>query len=66
MRRVINSTYVSLDGLIELLDRWHFGYLDDASDLLFREGNTAKMTLVDPKALPSGVVILADRPEVGR
>ena len=36
MRRVINSTYVSLDGRIELLDRWHFGYLDDASDLLFR------------------------------
>ena len=32
MRRVINSTYVSLDGLIELLDHWHFDYLDDASN----------------------------------
>ena len=32
MRRIINSTYVSLDSLIELLDRWHFDYLDDASN----------------------------------
>jgi len=31
MRRIINSTYVSLDGLIELLDRWQFDYLDDAT-----------------------------------
>jgi dihydrofolate reductase len=31
MRRIINSTYVSLDGLIELLERWHFEYLDEAS-----------------------------------
>jgi Uri superfamily endonuclease len=32
MRRIINSTDVSLDGLIELLERWHFDYLDDASN----------------------------------
>jgi dihydrofolate reductase len=32
MRRIINSTYVSLDGLIEHLERWHFDYLDDASN----------------------------------
>jgi dihydrofolate reductase len=32
MRRIISSTYVSLDGLIELLERWHFDYLDDATN----------------------------------
>lgn len=32
MRRIINSTYVSLDGLIELLDRWHFESLNDATN----------------------------------
>jgi dihydrofolate reductase len=32
MRRVVNSTYVSLDGLIEHLERWHFDYLDDDSN----------------------------------
>jgi dihydrofolate reductase len=41
MRRIINSTYVSLDGLIEHLERWHFDYIDDeatafTSELLAR------------------------------
>jgi two-component system, OmpR family, KDP operon response regulator KdpE len=31
MRRIINSTYVSLDGLIEQLDRWHSEYHDDSA-----------------------------------
>lgn len=26
MRRIVNSTYVSLDGVIEHLERWHFDY----------------------------------------
>ena len=29
MRRVVNSTYVSLDGVIEHLEGWHFDYFDD-------------------------------------
>lgn len=29
MRRVVNSTFISLDGLIEHLDRWHFDFVDD-------------------------------------
>jgi dihydrofolate reductase len=32
MRRIINSTYVTLDGLIEHLERWHFEYMDDDAD----------------------------------
>jgi dihydrofolate reductase len=29
MRRIVNSTYVSLDGVIEHLEKWHFDYVDD-------------------------------------
>jgi dihydrofolate reductase len=29
MRRIINSTYVSLDGVTQHLERWHFEYIDD-------------------------------------
>jgi dihydrofolate reductase len=29
MRRVINSTFVSLDGAINHMERWHFDYIDD-------------------------------------
>ena len=32
MRRIINSTYVSLDGVIEHPEQWQFDYLDDASN----------------------------------
>jgi len=28
-RRIINSTSVSLDGVIELMEHWHFDYVDD-------------------------------------
>jgi dihydrofolate reductase len=37
MRRIVNSTYVSLDGLIEHLERWHFDYIDDDSDAFTSE-----------------------------
>ena len=29
MRRIVNSTFVSLDGVINHMDRWHFDYVDD-------------------------------------
>jgi dihydrofolate reductase len=32
MRHLINSTYVTLDGLIGDLERWHFGYMDAAAE----------------------------------
>jgi RibD C-terminal domain len=32
MRRIINSTYVSLDGVIEHPEQWQFDYLDDATN----------------------------------
>jgi dihydrofolate reductase len=32
MRHLINSTYVTLDGLIGDLERWHFGYMDAVAE----------------------------------
>jgi dihydrofolate reductase len=29
MRRIVNSTFVSLDGVMNHMDRWHFDYIDD-------------------------------------
>jgi dihydrofolate reductase len=37
MRRIINSTYVTLDGLIEHLERWHFDYIDDDANAFTSE-----------------------------
>jgi dihydrofolate reductase len=37
MRRIVNSTYVSLDGVIEHLEKWHFDYLDEDANALVRD-----------------------------
>jgi len=37
MRRVINYTNMSLDGVIELMERWHFDYVDGETDALVSE-----------------------------
>jgi dihydrofolate reductase len=37
LRRIINSTFVSLDGVIEHLERWHFEYHDDESRAIAAE-----------------------------
>jgi dihydrofolate reductase len=29
MRRIVNSTFVSLDGVINQMDQWHFDFIDD-------------------------------------
>ena len=29
MRRIVSQTHMSLDGLIELMEQWHFDYFDD-------------------------------------
>lgn len=29
MRRIVSMAYMSLDGLIELMEHWHFDYIDD-------------------------------------
>ena len=32
MRSIVNSTFVSLDGVINHMDKWHFDYVDSESD----------------------------------
>ncbi|NEE02518.1 dihydrofolate reductase family protein [Phytoactinopolyspora halotolerans] len=34
MAKVVNSTFVSLDGVVNHMDKWHFDYLSDESDQL--------------------------------
>ena len=34
MRRIRNSHDMSLDGLIELIEAWHFDYIDDELAML--------------------------------
>ena len=34
MRRIVNSTFVSLDGVINHMDRWHFDFIDDEMEAL--------------------------------
>jgi len=46
MQPVINSTFVSLDGVINHMDRWHFEYADDESGALALEQLTAADTLL--------------------
>jgi dihydrofolate reductase len=29
MRKILNSTFISLDGVINHMDRWHFDFIDD-------------------------------------
>jgi dihydrofolate reductase len=37
MGRIVNSTFVSLDGVINHMDRWHFDFVDDESDAIALE-----------------------------
>jgi len=37
MRTISNSTFVSLDGVVNHMDKWHFDYIDEESDALALE-----------------------------
>jgi dihydrofolate reductase len=34
MRRLVNSTFVSLDGVVNHMDRWHFEFIDDDTEAI--------------------------------
>lgn len=34
MGKIVNSTFVSLDGVINHMDRWHFDFVDDESNAI--------------------------------
>jgi RibD C-terminal domain len=51
MRRMVNSTYVSLDGVIEHLEKWHFDYLDeDAHALIWDQLSASDAVLMGRKS----------------
>ena len=37
MRKIVNSTFVSLDGVVNHMEKWHFDYVDSESDALALE-----------------------------
>ncbi|WP_327635987.1 dihydrofolate reductase family protein [Kribbella sp. NBC_00482] len=37
MRKIINSTFVTLDGVVNHMDKWHFDFVDADSDALALE-----------------------------
>lgn len=46
MGRVINSTFVSLDGVVNHMDKWHFDYVDDETGAIAMEQLTAAESLL--------------------
>jgi hypothetical protein len=66
VRRIVNSTYVSLDGVIENdeLRLWVHPFLvghATPNDLLFRRSSGAMFELADTVPLTSGIVVLTYR-----
>jgi dihydrofolate reductase len=48
MGKIVNSTFISLDGVINHMDRWHFDFVDSESDAI------ALQQLEDSEALLMG------------
>ena len=51
MRRIVNSTFVSLDGVINHMDRWHFGFIDDELEALALDQMRALFVALFPRGL---------------
>ena len=60
MRKVIAAEFLSLDGVMESPDQWHFPYFDDEMGRAIEEGFTAL------DALLMGRVILTAAPTIRR
>jgi dihydrofolate reductase len=37
MRKIVNSTFISLDGIVNHMDRWHFDFIDSESEAIAME-----------------------------
>jgi len=62
MQPIINSTFVSLDGVINHMDRWHFEYADDESGAIALEQlNAADTLLMDRNTYETYAGVWPDR-----
>jgi hypothetical protein len=68
VRRIINSTYISLDGVIQNPQDWPGNGIEsdgtsfkEQTDLLFRPSVTAQFELAGTLALNTGIVVLTYR-----
>jgi len=64
VRKIIESTLVSADGVIGDPPRWAMEYRDAevTAEVLFRDGQKQALTLAGAKTFGTGVVILTYRP----
>jgi dihydrofolate reductase len=46
MGKIVNSTFVSIDGVINHMEVWHFGYIDDESEQIALEQLQASESLL--------------------
>ncbi|HEX6528065.1 MAG TPA: hypothetical protein VF070_49785 [Streptosporangiaceae bacterium] len=46
MGKIINSTFVSIDGVINHMEVWHFAYIDDQPDAIALEQLQASEALL--------------------
>lgn len=46
MRRIVNSTFVSLDGIVNHMESWHFDYVDDETNQIAAEQLDASEALL--------------------
>ncbi len=46
MTKIVSSTFVSLDGVVNHMDRWHFDYIDDESGAIALDQLTATGALL--------------------
>jgi dihydrofolate reductase len=46
MRPIINSTFVTLDGVVNYMDQWHFDFVDDETEAFALEQLTASDALL--------------------
>ncbi|MFD9950220.1 dihydrofolate reductase family protein [Nonomuraea sp. NPDC059023] len=46
MNKIINSTFVSVDGVVNHMDAWHFAYIDDESSQIALEQLSAATALL--------------------
>lgn len=62
MRKTISSTFVSLDGVINHMDRWHFDYIDAESDAIaFEQLKTSDTLLMGRRTYDAYASVWPDR-----